>query len=424
MVDTLAPAHERVRLIETMFPRAATAVFWAAIAVSAALICVGLFWAVSANLTAGHLILSVGLGLLLAAFGSQATLSTGRVIMAGAAAVAMILFGTLQWSIRADDYVRIKLNSVNYDRYDPAFRIAGQEVLGRFWKFPSNPASSVYDAIIFRRDVNTSFISLWLVASDDREQEIRISQQTIAPLLGRQEVVSWDFDEGTMSILDPITRSPVAKASDRIQLTRGPAPSPAGGIRLVGAAFAQEARKATAPEALPGLLEALESDDATIRRGARSELAGLPVSAVPDLIRYLHDRFDSYRIKLGVVVGLTEMLRAEKTLAPRLSEALNDGDISLLVAAAGDPDRTVRIYATEFLYDLGDPRAVAPSLDLADRVGDENARYNLLFLTQGGVQRLPQAEKPEIGRQLEAISEGAGPDTRQLIQQIQQDLRQ
>jgi hypothetical protein len=78
---------------------------------------------------------------------------------------------------------------------------------------------------------------------------------------------------------------------------------------------------------------------------------------------------------------------ADKKRAPDLRGRLADGDIAHLVTAAGDSDRTVRVYATEFLVDLGDRRATKLAIRQAATTSDGNARYNWLLGCPGRVGR-------------------------------------
>lgn len=407
-------------LIETVFPGTASIVFWASIAVSAILVYLALFERSAMSLLQSHLLLSVGLGILLAAFGSQATVTLGKFIMAGAGGGAVGLFLLLQHYTAPDDYIRIQLTSVDSEKYRPAFVISNQEVFGRFSQNPANSERSFYDAIIFRKDLNTSYVALVLYPTEGTaEPEMRISRDQMSNLLGRTEIVTWEYVDTEGAIVDPITSREIASLSGRFQPHGSAArPAPRLGFEFIGKAMAQVSKQKVSPVELPVLLKALESDDASTRRPARAAISRMPISVVPDLMRELHDRFDNYRVRLGIVIALTELLREDKSVAPSISDMLSTPDLELLVMAAGDPDRTVRIYATEFLYDLGDPRAVVPAVTMAAETSNQDARYNLLFLTQGGIDKLPSDEKTAVYKELRTIARGSGGDTRHLIAQL------
>ncbi len=113
---------------------------------------------------------------------------------------------------------------------------------------------------------------------------------------------------------------------------------------------------AFAAQSIPRLLSNLESDNVAARRDARTELAAIGLPAVRPMMQYWMAKPNIYRIRLGVSVALTDFMRKNKNQRKRISGELGDRDIVLLMQAAADNDRTLRIYASEFLYDLGDPR--------------------------------------------------------------------
>jgi hypothetical protein len=97
------------------------------------------------------------------------------------------------------------------------------------------------------------------------------------------------------------------------------------------------------------------------------------------------------------------MLRADKKKAEAISNLLTDRDRDLLLSAAGDNDRTVRVYATEFLFDLGDPGAAKLGIARAADTNDETARYQWLFQAQGGWLKLAPEQKRELRPSLDQI---------------------
>src|SRR5712691_4194344 len=87
------------KLIQIAFPQQATLVFFAAIALGLLLILLPTIFRsyFAVNGTQSNLVLCIGAALLLAAFGGQATVRIGTIIMAGAAGVALGLFAYLQY---------------------------------------------------------------------------------------------------------------------------------------------------------------------------------------------------------------------------------------------------------------------------------------------------------------------------------------
>jgi hypothetical protein len=127
------------------------------------------------------------------------------------------------------------------------------------------------------------------------------------------------------------------------------------------------------------------------------------------------EQFGDYRVKLGICVALTEMLRADKKRASALRSRLTDDDIAPLVSAAGDSDRTVRVYATEFLVDLGDRRSTTLAIQQAAATSDDNARYNWLLVGQSAWGELEKAEKKDLADILAQARQKSGPKTKALF---------
>lgn len=120
---------------------------------------------------------------------------------------------------------------------------------------------------------------------------------------------------------------------------------------------------------ITSLISSLQSNDSSLRRSARTRLAEIGPTAVVPMMAAFREPGPTYRTRLGVLVALNEMLpedfgrkiRAGKCVRTQLTP----DDIQAIVDAIGVEDRTMRQYATEFLYDLDDPRAVLPLTQLA-----------------------------------------------------------
>ncbi len=96
---------------------------------------------------------------------------------------------------------------------------------------------------------------------------------------------------------------------------------------------------------------------------------------------------------------------------------MTDSDLRRLVEAAGESDRTTRIYASEFLYDLGDVRVVPSLLKELDNA-DDNGKYNLLTSLNGVYPYLDKNQRAETTRTLKTVRANVGPKTKQLIDKI------
>jgi hypothetical protein len=158
--------------------------------------------------------------------------------------------------------------------------------------------------------------------------------------------------------------------------------------------------------------EAIRSDNTWIRREARMKLAELGPNAVPGLIEEMSVDGADYRTRLGILVALTEMLRRNKAQASDISALVDAKDLGLLADAAADEDRTIRIFASEFLYDLADPRVVDLALDRIPTASDDG-KYNLILVIKGAFERLSPEDQERVAGDLSALQ--VGPKTRELI---------
>jgi HEAT repeat protein len=179
------------------------------------------------------------------------------------------------------------------------------------------------------------------------------------------------------------------------------------------------------PGSVARLIEDLQADDASVRRLARDRLAAIGPAAVPALMAALADAPEAYRLRLGVAYALNAMLRARPEAASEVARQLTDADIDRLVAAVGDPDKTVRLYVTEFLYQLGDPRSIPAGLRVVEgrdaRVApaeQSNAAYNSLLVIKSASGQLPAEAKAEIAASIDKAVPVAAPRTRSLADRI------
>ncbi|RVO68796.1 caspase family protein [Sinorhizobium medicae] len=161
------------------------------------------------------------------------------------------------------------------------------------------------------------------------------------------------------------------------------------------------------------LIANLESDDITLRRGARDALAAGGLAAVSAIVA-ANRTSTSYRFDLGAVVALTEILRSGKSIRGEISRRLEQKDIEWLVGLSVHSDRTMRIYASEFLYDLGDPRVVDTAIGRF--VGaSANGKYNLALAIKGAAPFVPRSERDRVSERLRALMTVETPKTNALL---------
>jgi hypothetical protein len=404
-----------------------------------------------------NILICVGIALLFAATGSQATLRIGGVVLAGGAAIAIASFLILE-NHRVDqenreakkrEYVRGRLLNVDTGLYDVRITL-GKPVLG----FPLY-SKSRYDFVIFRNEIDQSFATVELERSKLKGENsavpqnitITIPRGCIENMLGRE--LEWEYrppgdnvrssgDNAQTSpsvIFDRILRQNIGKfprrfdeddsvacntdahASDRTwqDPTNGrwaflpTAWAQGGGLPVFG----------------DKLIAQLQSDDTNVRRSARDELASLPPESLRPALDTLRNLGkittnveNRYRLKLGLCIGFAQMLRLDPYKATRIREILTDADRTALLEAAGDEDRTVHIYATEFLYDLHDRKitklALQRAAEPADTETEKSRRFQLLFVAKSIWPTLPDGEKSELRPYLEEVRKHSSSDPKTL----------
>lgn len=413
------------RLIQIAFPQQANVIFWTATILGLALIGLPTIFRshFALNGTQSNLVVCLGAALVLGAFGGQATVKIGSVIMAGVAAMAFGLFVYLQ-NISGSLFLKGSVHAFDYDKYEGLEMIQTNRLLGRITQNNANPQRSRYDFVLFKEELDDQIIEISLTRRDTKtEQLLLVDVGELASAFGERTRLEWELREVKVEqeeveqekVLALWTRSPEREiAREKVVGVQRTATNSTGWV-LISPAFAQ---------GVPGkidvalMLERLKSDDTATRRDARTALAKAPIESVPTIMQACREQFRDYRVKLGICVALTEMLRADKKRAPDLRARLTNDDIAHLVSAAGDSDRTVRVYATEFLVDLGDRRATTLAIHQAATTSDDNARYNWLLVAQAAWAELDKAEKKDLADVLAPAKQTSGPKTKGLFDKL------
>ncbi|MGO8943894.1 MAG: HEAT repeat domain-containing protein [Syntrophobacteraceae bacterium] len=407
-------------LIQTAFPQQPTTVFIAAIVVGIFFICMTTIFRSSlvVNGMQSNLVLCIGASLVLAAFGGQATVRIGGIIMAGVAAVALSLFIYLQNSSH-DLVLQGRIQGFDFVTYKSLEISQKNSILGRIVQNNSNPKRSHYDFAIFKQEIDSPilYVSLSRVGTGE-ERELRVRVSDFEWAFGDSQRLQWelreeaDGPEKILTIYDLIKDTTIAR-----EVTAGIQSSARTPIisDLTNAAFAQE----SAAIDLPLMLERLKADDAPTRHGARDALSQASVDSIPVIMETLRREASNYQVKLGICIALAQMLRTDKNRAAAISSRLTDDDLNQMLDAAGDPDRTVRLNAAEFLFDLGDTRTTKLAVPRAAGTSDENARFNWLLVSQDGWRKLSPAEKTALGIPLNDAKQRSGPKTLLLFDKLQ-----
>ncbi len=384
-------------------------VFWAALGVGLALTALGIAmqWLSVLGITQSALILCSGLGIIFGAFGSMATIRYKGVVIAGVAAIAIVLLVVVHHYIRED----VVIVQIDGDVKDAKIALIGER---HYW---GAELGGTYEILILADggEIRQDRMHLIIEVPEGTNGHYReipfdcVPTDAIAPYLGSGRKLQWRFNKAAEQITDSRGRT----------IDQGPckgrvdaAPEAAWGVPfgLVGSAHAQG-------DAIGAALVALESDSSIVRREARSKLADQGLDAIRPMLDFLVLDPRSYRKTLGVSVALTEMLRERKDQRQEFIEVISEPDLRELAKAAGDPDRTIRIYASEFLFDLGDPRVVPIALEIFPNASADG-KYNLLIVVQGAVPYLTEGGQKELRAALHEIRPSVGTNTNTLIDRI------
>jgi hypothetical protein len=371
--------------IPTIPPPWSTPVFISGIIVGLMLTTAGF-----AALALGHgsprlaqMIAATGLGIVLGAFGSTAVVRHQGLTIAGVAAITLVLF--LVVTNGQGHYLRISVSNVP-TAYQASLYI-DQDIPGRRVKEARNQV----DFMVVEQEIAGDTIKLLFHNENTEVPFDCIPATLVRPKLGSGGTMEWWFADDQQSLR--ISDRKVGRACEATE-TKVSAAKPFKWPAIVDAAQAQEAL-----ETVPVLLDDLESTDVTIRRAAREGLARWGVEAVPEMMDFWALAPENYRRSLGVSVALTEMLRDNKDSAAVVSSKLQPQDFDLLVDAIADPDRTKRIYATEFLFDLGAPGSTQAIVEAFPSAG-QDGQFNSIFVLTNVASNLDAAQKQELAADL------------------------
>lgn len=394
-------------------PRWTDPIFRAGLIVGSALFVIGILCQ-AFNLiapTLSILVVCSGLGIIFGAFGSTAVINYKGVVIAGVAAVSIALLLVVDWVMR-ESMVRLEI--------DGDVRGARLELFGDTAYPGADHGGRRFEFFIVGREITKDRLSLIVtLPAAEMERSGRsgsreiafdcIPSTAISRYIGGGKTLQWRFDAGRQVLI----------GVDGTTIRSGPCfvdddtPSFAS-FALVGAAMAQDGN-------VDALLADLESDSAAVRREARIALAAIGEPAIVPMMNFWESRPDSYPVRLGVSTALTEFLRDHKRDRRAIAALLTDSHLRLLAVAAGDSERTLRIYASEFLYDLGDPRVVPIAVDLFTGASDDG-RYNLIVVIRGAVPDLGAEERLALADTLRSWQGMVGPNTQKLIAGVISDL--
>lgn len=371
-----------------------------------------------ANVFLEILVVCAGLSIILGAFGSTAkvTIPGQSMVLVGVAAIAVAFFALLMQEMN-DRYVRVQIvGDVKGSQID---FVGDQNYLGSFIE-----SERAFDFVIFGKEIGKPVLALYITLPDGAELPFEcIDIDNIRPYLGSGKTIVWQFNNKKGMLMDVAKRKRIAELGPCQEdadpktntLSSDKRPEFSFNIPLISTAYAKSEIQ-TSPDTSV-LIEQLESGTSYVRRDARSQLANKGLSVIQPLLFRLADEHLSYRGRLGVIVALTEMMRENKRFRAEIIDVIKEEDLVRLVAASTDDDRTIRIYASEFLFDLGDPRVINISLERFP-LTSANGRYNLLLVIKGALPFAPEEQHAKVIDEISTLKDKDTPKTNDLIDSI------
>lgn len=434
-------------LIEVVFPTKANAIFYSAISTGIIMLLISFLirhyrfeLRVESNI-----ILCFGLAIIGAAFGAQATVSVGRFVIAGAAAIAVALFWIVEdraekkaatdLKLMTSSYVRGKIREAKPNIFLGMTMDPDVEFVGNLY-----PTGNVYQFALFGDLPDTRTVTMFLNDGGENSKDFVVHRTCLEKYKNQLRTVEWKMTseiviEGEASVRVPAIYD--MKENSIIAVHSATARTVAceqqeahntnkhlgfDEILSVSNAYAQSFAKDEVPAKtqLDEALVDLTNPNSAVRQNARSVLSLAPDSFIPEILGAMKstgsEHPDNYRLVLGGSTALTLALRRDKSRAAEIRALLQNDDLNLLLDAASHKDRTMRIYATEFLYDLADPRVTVEALKRASDTHNETARYNWILASQGGWHLLDQGAQDKLALEIENLMSSSGPQTKKLLE--------
>ncbi len=405
--EPAAPEPATPQAMPPQQPRWADPIFRMGLAVGGILLALGLvcqgFTIISATISS--LIICSGLGIIFGAFGSTAVINYKGFVVAGVAAISIALLLLVDYMVR-DDLVRLRIDGdVRGARLD----LVGDET------YPGADHERYFEFVIIGREVKSERLTLIVTMPGENPTDHRevlfecVPGRAVGAFLGSGRPLQWRFDASREQLVGPQGGPVVSGPCPDGTTTTAEADKKA--FSLIGKAFAKD------QPSVGSLIKDLELESAIVRRNARKALTAMGVAAVAPMMAAWTANPDNYQVRLGISVALAEFLRDNKKLRQAVSGLLTVDHLRLLTVASGDPDRTIRIYASEFLFDLGDKR-VLPLVRAAFPSATDDGKFNLIVVLEGTVPALSKTEKNELASMLRQWAPTVGAKTQARIDQL------
>lgn len=359
-------------------------IFYSALVMGLVMIGIGTAFEVMhlSNLSLKVFMFCAGIGIILGAFGSKASLSIPgqSLTVVGSAALAIAIFFVVLDHMDGR-YLRVKIEGD--DTRQAIMTFEGDN------DFFGSRLRSSYDFVVFDKSINRKMLKLIVNVGDVEQIFSCIDSSLLVPHLGSGDTLQWTYSAAEASLRD---------GANNLIANVGPC----RGSTRTGGNLAQVSvgsddltwsfwSVANATEGIPASISAvgidrlivdLNSESTNVRRDARAELGKLGTPALKPLLNEVKKVDSSYRTALGALVSLNEITESQIGHEAEMKTLVDDEDMQALVKASTNKDGTIQSFATNVLVNLKDPRAIPAAIQQFPQSSAEGQRNLLWVLTQ------------------------------------------
>jgi hypothetical protein len=381
------------------------------------------------NWTLEVFVICAGLSIILGAFGSTASVSIPgqSITFMGVAALAIGLFIVLLNQM-SERYVHIKLSGdIKQEQVKSVELIGDYEYAGGLL-----PGKQKWGFFIFGKEIKSPKLTLRITLLGDTERLFEcIDAGEVVPFLASSSTIEWQYNEAKTTIVNTRTHKPIATAVGGCATPEGafahyiPTKRLDTTFNLFPVAYAEEVPENQRVSSAPTeqLIEYLDSDGVKLRRSARDQLGKSGDAVVKPLLDNLAKDDASYRMQLGSLVALSQISRNPNANFEGIKQDIEPADINRLLKAATNTDKTIRVYASEFLYRLEDPRVIEPALENIPSAS-EDGKYNLLLILSNSLGSANEDQKKLIATRVPPLKVDGETKTNSLIDKISEQVVQ
>lgn len=375
-----------------------------------------------------------GIALVLAAFGTRADAQWRGFVVTGAGAIALAMFWALQYFAEKPPVVTEKpARVIFYSEYPTLVELvslesAGTPLPGAWVKVRSNYFFRVLETD-FKDDDCLSFV----VAADfNNNGEIDDEEEYTAELHRRHLQAAFDTKKPARFWFDHNSRAVYkSKASfDKDESPIGSEVCSEAQFETTSVNFTNELYKALAllnpvsqakaanADEIDGYIQDLSAKSSSVRRAARNALGAIGSPAIPALAAAYQANNSSYRVTLGVVYSLNQMLKNGSSNQAQMRRSIPSSTLKSMSLLIDDPDKTMRGRAISFMVELADERLLDSFLSIVASPNSAEGEYNAALAIAEIWKNLDASSKTKAERNLRAVSTNLNSESISTLSEI------